>query len=874
MKRSSAQWLVWSLVLVIVGGCNCRKQTPKPTLFKEGEACMSNEQCETGLCDGPPVVGPVVCLRKCSTVCLAGEVCVQFSPNNFACQPDKRKLCQPCMADTECAYPSDSCLAVNGEHVCGRDCAFDQSCPEGYRCVNGLGVDGQPKVQQCVPMNASCACLARGDFLQPCEVTNPYGTCGGIKQCDVVANAVVCDAKAPQADVCNGMDDNCDGRIDEDGGTVTCGVGACRRTVPGCAGGSVATCTPGDAGPELCDAIDNDCDGMTDEDFPVQADPLNCGACGRVCMLPHATPKCEMGTCKVDTCDMGWNNCNMMDPDGCESNPLTDVNNCNGCGNVCSSQNATPSCVGGACRFMCNAGWVDLDMNPSNGCEYQCTFMSATDVPDAPNFADANCDGIDGELNNGVFVSPSGLDSNAGTRAAPKRTLSAGVGALATLGKRDLYVAAGTYDEPLELLGLSGVNVAGLYDPSTWRRLSTNTTTVRTGNPALKVDAANNVLVQGFRFEAGDGAGASATSYGGWVTESQGVKLESLALVAGRGADGAPGSDGMVGTPGSPGGNGREGCVYETRGGFGSNEQTACVAFFALIQDTYCPSNPVPPGGGGGASACGFPGGAGGTPSHFDFDIMPVPSGGAGSPAPNGTGSGGSGVPPGVTPGMGSSYYGVDGQMGAAGTNGAAASAGMFGSGGYTPGNGGNGTAGSAGRGGGGGGGGAGGRSVIFASPIANCEAYGSGGGGGGGGGCGGTLGQGGRGAGASIGLFLFNATVTATGLNVRSGNGGNGGRGGTGGTGGNGGAGGTSLREGDQGEATIGGGGGRGGNGGQGGHGGGGAGGSVYGLVKNSGSTWTPVSGVSFMLGTPGSAGPSSGNAGPAGASQLQLTF
>ncbi len=863
----SAHWLLSSLVFVVVAGCQCKKEAPKPTLKEEGETCQSDDQCKTGLCDGVPVTGTPKCVRKCSSGCNSGEVCIQFTPNRFACQPDQRRLCQSCMADTDCAYPSDSCLAVNGENVCGRDCAFDQNCPEGYRCVNGLGVDGKAKVQQCVPMNASCACLARGDFLQPCTVTNTFGTCHGIKQCDVVNNDVVCDAPTPEADVCNGKDDNCDGVIDEDGGTVTCGVGVCQRTVSACVGGSAAMCTPGDGGMELCDGLDNDCDGTTDEDFPVQADVMNCGACGKVCMLPHATPRCEMATCKVDTCDMGWANCNNMDPDGCESNSATDVQNCGMCGRACSTANATPSCVGGNCQFTCNTGWIDLDMDPANGCEYQCTFMSATDLPDL-GFVDANCDGIDGELGNGIFVSPAGSDAAAGTRAAPKRTLAAAVVALATTGKRDLYVAAGTYDEPLELLGLSGVNAAGQYHPTTWRRATANTTTVRTGNPALKLDAVNNVLVQGFRFEGGDGTGANPSAYGGWVSESQGVRLEGLFVQAGRGANGGDGASGSTGAPGGAGSFGASGCVAETRPFSGSiDPQLICA-----ITEGNCNR---PQGGGGGSSACGYPGGAGGQPSHFDFDIMPVPQGSPGNPAPNGTGAAGTGVPHLTTPQPGTAYWGGDGASGAAGANGAAAAAtAAFNASGYVLRNGANGALGGHGRGGGGGGGGAGGQEPIIHPSLASCEAWGSAGGGGGGGGCGGSFGAGGIGGGGSIGLFLYNANVTATAVNVRSGNGGNGGRGGDGGGGGTGGPGGGSNYSSDQGDATRGGGGGRGGDGGRGGHGGGGAGGNVYGLVKNTGTTWTPVSGTSFMLGTPGQGGASLGNAGPAGASQLQLTF
>src|SRR6266446_1198667 len=69
----------------------------------------------------------------------------------------------------------------------------------------------------------------------------------------------------PGADeICDGLDNNCNGRVD-DLGTTTCGVGACARTVQVCVAGVPRTCVPGQPSPEVCDGIDNDCNGAVDD---------------------------------------------------------------------------------------------------------------------------------------------------------------------------------------------------------------------------------------------------------------------------------------------------------------------------------------------------------------------------------------------------------------------------------------------------------------------------------------------------------------------------------------------------------------------------------------------------------------------------------
>ncbi|NIS28849.1 MAG: hypothetical protein GWO04_02310, partial [Actinobacteria bacterium] len=199
------------------------------------------------------------------------------------------------------------------------------------------------------------------------------------------------------------VDPYCLEGCEEDGGVADAGRPDARA-----ADGCVAT------GDEECNELDDDCDGLVDEDFDTATDPRNCGACGAVCILPGAFPGCAEGGCVVDRCEIGFHDIDGVGTNGCEYECLesgdevcderdndcdatvdegvdrTTVENCGACGNVCAFPNATPLCTDGSCAMGdCNAGFVDVDGDPDNGCELACEPTGA----ESCNGVDDDCDG-------------------------------------------------------------------------------------------------------------------------------------------------------------------------------------------------------------------------------------------------------------------------------------------------------------------------------------------------------------------------------------------------------------------------------------------------------------------------------------------------
>ncbi len=324
----------------------CLAGTETCTLQGTWGACADEVLPTDEICDGDDNdcngvadegFGAVTCgLGNCQVTV---EECIDGTPN--PCLPGNPnpngETCDG--ADDDCdGQVDEGCSCTNNQtQSCYTGSPTTQNvgeCSDGTQtCINGAwGActgDVTPTTETCDGVDNDCD--TQTDENDPggggACATGLQGVCvAGTMHC--TNGSVTCQQNVqPSSELCNGLDDDCDGSTDEGnpegGGSCNTGQqGVCGPGTEQCINSALVCQQNQQPGAEICDGIDNDCDGATDEGDPGGGAVCNTGLPG-VCA--DGLTQCSGGgivcnqttSSSAETCDGVDNNCDGQTDEGC-----------------------------------------------------------------------------------------------------------------------------------------------------------------------------------------------------------------------------------------------------------------------------------------------------------------------------------------------------------------------------------------------------------------------------------------------------------------------------------------------------------------------------------------------------------------------------
>jgi hypothetical protein len=273
---------------------NCDGVADESFACSAGAAAECTTTCGstgTGVC-GADCTLPAAdaCTAPAETCNGIDDDCDTRCDNGFGC----------CMGAT--ASCLSSCGAI-GLRTCGADCTWG-ACESGVEVCNGLDDD--------------CDTILDDDFECARRTTETCTTDCGSTGNHACSDTCVWGACTPPREICNGADDDCDTVIDNGfaciaGTTESCDAGGC----PGGSRTCSSTCVWGACQPpaDVCDGVDNDCDTTCDEGTACCAGTAL--ACTNSCGVT-GTQSCDASCAIVGGCCAATEICRNTCDDDCD----------------------------------------------------------------------------------------------------------------------------------------------------------------------------------------------------------------------------------------------------------------------------------------------------------------------------------------------------------------------------------------------------------------------------------------------------------------------------------------------------------------------------------------------------------------------------